>query len=203
MAAALPRVDKQVDFAEVVRKARRLCDNTVEVPEREHPDEPHLAVITPGRLVMLLSAAQKEVPPPPLVAAIRGIVPEEPPLQITVIASTDVVPAGVRDAAGLSRLIPFTGYLMGMAYLGHNVIAFEGHPSALAAGCQGADLLIVDEPVADLLQPNWPRVAGRAMRRPRILLFCRNGEVGLVHEDSQRWMQRTTPQPRRRWWWPF
>ena len=202
MAAALPKVDKQVDFAEVVRKARRLCDNTVEVPERELPDEPHLAVITPGRLVMLLSAAQKEVPPPPLVAAIRGIVPEEPPLQITVIASTDVVPAGALDAAGLGRLIPFTGYLMGMAYLGHNVIAFEGHPSALASGCQDADLLIVDEPVADLLQPNWPQVAARTMRRPRILLFCRNGEVGLVHQNSQRWMQRATPQPRRRWW-PF
>jgi hypothetical protein len=42
------------------------------------------------------------------------------------------------------QAIPFFGFLLGFAAIGHRVWVFEGHSSALQAGCREADLLIVD-----------------------------------------------------------
>jgi hypothetical protein len=203
--ASLPPVDEDVDFADVVSKARQLCEPGVEVPGHE-PGERVLAVITPGRMVLPQSACPPgTVPPAEAVAAVRKIVPEDPSLRITVIGATSqAARAGTKGVTPLNQLVPFMGYLLGMAWLGHNVILFEGHPSAFRAGCQDADLLMVDEAVADLLLPDWVQTAARVMRRPRILLALRSGEVGLLNPDSDRWSKpRAAPPAKRPWWWPF
>jgi hypothetical protein len=205
----IPQVDDHADFAEVVRKARQLCDAATEVPGRE-PGERGIALITPGRMVMLLPVPST-TPTSEMIAGVRKFVPEEPPLQVTVIGNTDIVSTGSPDLRGVNRLIPFTGYLLGIGYLGHNVIIFEGHPSVLAEGCRDADLLIVDEPSADAMQPDWAKVASRAMRRPRILIFLRNGQVGVVNPDTEQWgagrepsLPPPGPKPKKKpWWWPF
>src|SRR5262249_27234646 len=138
------------------------------------------------------------------VESIRAIVPEEQPQNITSIAYTDVVSRGAFDASKVNDLIPFTGYLLGMAFLGHNVVVFEGHPSALVAGCQGADLLIVDDAMADLLQDDWVSVAARAMRRPRILVFRRDGRIMVVDPaPDRREKSEGGSERKKRKWWPF
>lgn len=209
---SLPRVDEDVDFAQVVSKARQLCAGGMEVPGHE-PGERAMAVITPGRMVMLQSAAPvTTTPSPEAVEAVRKIVPDEPALNITVIAATnDAVKASLKGVTALNELVPFLGYLLGMAWLGHNVILFEGHPSALREGCRDADLLIVDEEVADLMQPDWVQTATSVMRTQRILLFLRTREIAQLNPETQRWLKREQqpprqahPQPKKKpWWWPF
>jgi hypothetical protein len=127
-----------------------------------------------------------------LIAGVRRIVPEDEPQAITVIAFNDVLRAEVPDLPQqqgitpqhVSLLIPFLGYLLGMAYNGHSVVVFEGHSSALALACRDADLLIVDEAMLALMQPGSVSVASRAMRKPRILVFGRNGRITLLDPTS-------------------
>jgi hypothetical protein len=122
---------------------------------------------------------------PELIAAVRRFVPEDEPQAITVIAFNDVLrahlPGGPKEQGItpelVNLLIPFLGYLLGMAYTGHSVVVFEGHSSALALACQDADLLIVDEAMLARMQPGSVGVASRAMRNPQILVFGRNGRI--------------------------
>jgi len=74
------------------------------------------------------------------------------------------VDAGAVARGELARAIPFLGMLLGLAYLGHAVWVFEGHPSALAAGCRDADFLIVDSAMLACLAPDWQHLARSVMR---------------------------------------
>jgi hypothetical protein len=51
---------------------------------------------------------------------------------IAAIAYTEL--SGLRS--DISKTIPFFGILLGFAYIGHAVWIFEGHGSALVAGCR-------------------------------------------------------------------
>jgi hypothetical protein len=73
-----------------------------------------------------------------------------------------------------AKAIPFAGMLLGVAYIGHAVWAFEGHSSALAHGCRGADVLLVDSGMLPHLQLDWHAIASRAMRRQEIYIHDRN-----------------------------
>jgi hypothetical protein len=122
---------------------------------------------------------------PELIAGVRLIVPEDEPQAITVIAFNDVLRAELPDrpeqqgitAELVNLLIPFLGYLLGMASTGHSVIVFEGHSSALALACRDADLLIVDDAMLAHLQKDWVAGACGAMGKPRILVFGRDGRI--------------------------
>jgi hypothetical protein len=63
--------------------------------------------------------------------------------------------------------------LVGLSYIGHAVWVFEGHASALAAGCREADVLIVDSAMRPLLPPAWDADAAAAMRNGNILVHNR------------------------------
>lgn len=199
MTVSMPDVDLGRDFAACLAEARGETPGPGRVGKGRH-----VALITPGRLVMILPCPPPEAVSDAMVASIRAIVPEELPQVIASIAFTDVVRRGVPDASAVNERIPFTGYLLGMAFVGHNVVVFEGHPSALAAGCAGSDLLVVDSAMADHLQDDWAAVAARAMRRPRILLFRRDGRVEVVDPSAPRPVKPAPAPPRkRRRWWPF
>src|SRR5204863_4459621 len=89
--------------------------------------------------------------------------------KIAAIAYTEL--EAVQTDAG--RAIPFLGILLGFAYIGHTVWVFEGHSSALAAGCRDADVLIVDGGMAPHLPPDWRTVASASMKKPEIYLHDR------------------------------
>jgi hypothetical protein len=103
------------------------------------------------------------------VASIEGMLPSKVKRNIAVIAYTELRAV----TSDLAKTIPFAGMLMGMAYIGHAVWIFEGHPSALAAGCRSADLLIVDGGMAPHLGDGWAATAAGAMRHPQIYLHDR------------------------------
>lgn len=73
----------------------------------------------------------------------------------------------------MNQTVPFFGMLAGLSYIGHCVWIFEGHSSALAAGCRDADVLIVDSAMAQFLPAGWQDTAAGSMRSPNILLHDR------------------------------
>ena len=75
--------------------------------------------------------------------------------------------------AGISQSVPFFGFVLGFAYIGHAVWVFEGHPSALAAGCRDADVLIVDGGMVPHLQNDWMAIAWSVMRTPETYVHGR------------------------------
>ena len=62
---------------------------------------------------------------------------------------------------------------MGLSYIGHAVWLFEGHASALAAGCRDADVLFVDGEMVSHLQVDWVQVAASTMRHKEIYVHDR------------------------------
>jgi len=63
--------------------------------------------------------------------------------------------------------------LVGLSYIGHSVWVFEGHASALAAGCREADVLIVDSALRGKLCAGWEAMCEATMRNANILLHDR------------------------------
>jgi hypothetical protein len=198
MPISMPDVDAERDFSTVLAEARKGA------PGPDHSaGQRHISIITPGRLIMMLPCPPAGSVSPEMVEGIRRIVPDAQPQAISAIAFTDVVRHGALDAARVNELIPFTGYLLGMAFVGHNVVVFEGHPSALSAGCLGADLLIVDGAMVDHLQEDWVAVAVRVMRQPRILVFGRDGRIVAIDPSMERWKKSEEEPSKKRRWWPF
>src|SRR5260221_14492327 len=111
---------------------------------------------------------------------IEGLVPPQPMMNISVIALNEI-PAILSEA---QQTIPFFGYLRGLCYIGHKVLVFEGHSSALAAGVADADLLIVDGGMIPFLQPDWTTVAFSGERLQHILIFGRDGAISVMGHGS-------------------
>jgi hypothetical protein len=57
--------------------------------------------------------------------------------------------------------------------------------------------------MADHLQDDWVAVAARAMRRPRILLFGRDGRIVAIDPSTEPWKESEARPSKKRRWWPF
>jgi hypothetical protein len=163
----MPEVDVPSSLEEVFSQARQAAAG--EPPALEGGARRHIVLVTPGRMLMMVPCPSPETMPPQQVAAVENIISPRTPRNIAVIAFTEL--AAVR--ADIIRAIPFAGLLMGFVAIGHAVWVFEGHVSALAAGCREADLLIVDGGMAPHLDPGWAGIAAGSLRRPEIYVHDR------------------------------
>ena len=73
---------------------------------------------------------------------------------------------------------------MGLLLTHVAVWVFEGHPSALSAGCREADVLIVDGAMVPHLQQDWIAVASSAMKHPEIYVHDRKKNVIISGQSS-------------------
>ncbi len=171
----MPEVDVPRDLDARFARARRIAsgDEVVANPHDRVEGQRHLVIVTPGRMCMMNPCPRPGTMQASVVAAIEQLAPSSKPLTIAVIALTEL--RSLR--ASLAKAIPFVGYLLGLAYVGHTVVVFEGHASALRAGCRDADLLIVDEAMIPFLSPDWLSVAWSVMRAPQALVFSRTGTL--------------------------
>ena len=100
-----------------------------------------------------------------------------PEVDVSPSVKRNVAAIAFNEVTGLtgdiSGTIPFLGILMGFAYIGHSVWVFEGHSSALRAGCREADVLIVDGGMVPHLQKDWLSIASSSMRKPEIYVHDR------------------------------
>ena len=174
MPIPMPDVDEDHNLQRLFTEARRLSRGEFLVPNQPE-DQRYLAIITPGRHTASVHCPLPAVMTPKMIKSVRDIVPEEHEQAVTVIADTRIPEHGKLALRTVAERMPFLGYLLGIAFVGHTVVVFEGHPSALVDGCRGADLLIVDEERMDSLQQDWMEVAASVMRRPRIMVVTRDG----------------------------
>lgn len=146
----MPGVDRPPDLAEVFAKARRAV---------AEPAQPRIAIVTPGRMLMLLPVTKL---PEPALGGIKALLKSDSPLAITVISYTKL--DALMEDKERTKCIPFLGQLAAMASLGHQVIVFEGHPSAFKTGVAGADVVLVDSGMVPFLQSDWTPVAFALMK---------------------------------------
>jgi hypothetical protein len=152
----MPDVDQSPDIEDLFAKARRQSVHQV-------------TIVTPGRMLMSQPCPAPGSMPPDRVASVEQMMPSKVKRHVAVIAFTEL--GGLTKDA--SKAIPFLGLLLGLAYIGHAVWVFEGHPSALVAGCRDADVLIVDGAMVPHLQQDWVRVASGAMKHPEVYMHDR------------------------------
>jgi hypothetical protein len=157
----MPEVDELPNIEEVFDKARRVAAGEDLPPGQTGR---HVIVVTPGRMLMFQPCPPQGAMPQQQVEPIERMIPPKVKRKIVAIAYTELS-ALTKD---ISKAIPFFGILLGFAYIGHAVWVFEGHSSALAAGCKDADVLIVDGEMIPHLQKDWAEVASSVMKRPEI-----------------------------------
>ena len=180
----MPEVDIPVN-TEVFAKARTDIANAG-AKERLAPGQHCLGIMTPGRLLMIVNAPKPGSVPDQFVAQVKALLPSDEPLNITAVCFTALEPL-MKDKA---KCIPMLGQLLGFAYVGHNVLVFEGHSSALEHALKGCDVLWIDSAMLPFLEQGWIDVAYRMMTPPRILVCDRkNGQVLPVvkSNDAKGW----------------
>ena len=164
----MPDVDLRPAIDEIFALARKKASGE---------DGPRgVVIVRPDRGLLML-------PPPPespeLAAnaeGLRGMIPPEVKRGIAVIANTgytmakQAAPPSLPDSG---RAIPFLGMLIGFSYIGHAVWLFEGHASAIAAGCRDADVLLVDSAMLPFLADGWEKTAAEVMRNANIVVHDR------------------------------
>src|SRR5260370_1170918 len=109
----MPDVSQPPDLAEIVARARAI----LACAERK------VAILTPDRNLRIVTAPAPGSMSPVHVDPVRRIFPGSQ-LNITVVSFTAADALAKNDA----QCIPMLGILAGLAYVGHNVLVFEGHP---------------------------------------------------------------------------
>lgn len=163
----MPEVDERPDIEEIFDQARRAAAG--ETAPSEERSGRHVVLVTPGRMIMLQPCPAPGSMSGSQVAPIERMISPQVKRNVAVIAYTELE-AVMTD---ISRTIPFLGLLAGFAYVGHCVWIFEGHASALAAGCRQADVLIVDGGMVPYLAEDWTVVVSNVMRKAEIYVHER------------------------------
>jgi hypothetical protein len=132
-----------------------------------------LVIVGPDGRLMAVNVGEKETVRAEAVAEIERLVPSEPPRNVAVIADTSWTMAQKATLQDADRAIPFFGWMMGLATIGHAVWIHNGAAPALAECCREADLAIVDSARLEMLPAGWQDVVRPAMRTPRIMVHDR------------------------------
>ena len=174
----MPEVDVLPDMEGLFAKAR------IEIASG---GERRVGIVTPGRMTMLLPAPRPNSIAKEFVAQVSQLLPSAKPLNITFVGYTQLE-ALMQDKA---KCIPQLGQLLGFAYLGHNVIVFEGHPSAFKYALRDSDVLMIDSGMLPFLQPDWVDVALRLMR-PGAKMMVQDRKTGRLQpviksKNAQGW----------------
>ena len=170
----MPGVELLSDMDGLFRTARAQLESGEPLTEGAARGQRAVAIVTPGRLVMFQPA------PPP--GSMRGehvenakkLMPPDPPLKISAVSYT-LLEAFVKDETK-TKCVPFLGFLTGFAYIGHNVVVFEGHPTAFESGVRDCDVLMVDSGMLPFIQEDWFEAA-RAVMRPGAKFFVHKRET--------------------------
>ena len=156
----------EYDCARVFAQAKAATEDT----SPGNSGRKRVAIISPSGNVIVIPAPPAAVVSDAHIAQISQIISPNPPRTVAAIADTRV--SG--SVPEISKTIPFAGILIGMAYIGHRVIVFDGQLSGIREGCRDSDVLIVDGAVLPHLHHDWYTTAKRVMRRPEIYMHDRN-----------------------------
>lgn len=158
----MPGVDVLSNMDEVFAEARAQIEGEGPPIETLAAGGRAVAIVTPGRMLIFAPC-----PPPGSMtekdtAPLREMMPPRPPLKIAVVSYT-LLEAFTQDETK-TKCIPFLGMLLGFGYIGHNVLVFEGHPTAFESGVRDCDVLMIDSGMLPFMQEDWFDVARKVMR---------------------------------------
>ena len=128
-------------------------------------------VVTPDRKVLVVPTLARTGAVEKMMSNLEKLIPSSTKRKIAAIGHTEAASLNRPDHPKQSA--PFFALLVGFCQIGHSVWAFEGHPSALEAGCRDADVLIVDSGVRPALEKDWVDRATGVMRNANVLVFDR------------------------------
>jgi hypothetical protein len=163
----MPSVHLLADMEAFFARVRR--DLALGFPQA--PGQRGVAIVTPTREVLVQTFPPPEGMPPDVIESVNQLLPPCPPITVSVISHT----AECQTIEGMSKCIPFFGYLGAFASIGHSVVVFEGHPSAFESGVRNADVLFMDSGMLPFIQKDWEEVARRSMR-PQAKIFVHDRE---------------------------
>jgi hypothetical protein len=105
-------------------------------------------------------------------------------LKIIVISFTES--DALRADTTYLKCIPFLGILIALGSVGHRVVVFEGHPSALQIAVTDANVLLVDDGMVPFLQPDWLSAARNALKPGGRVLVHRRSDYKLTEAVARR-----------------
>lgn len=174
----MPEVASDGDIEEIFGVVRRMAAG--------EKRKSALVVLQPDRRYLVLPAMAETPALKYAALSLERLVPSRVKRNISVIAYTLFSTRGEPTIPDVGRSIPFLGMLMGLTYIGHPVWVFEGHPSALEAGCRDADVLIVDGAMVQLLEEHWQETASAVMRNSNILVHDRDTfQLRILHKVGE------------------
>jgi hypothetical protein len=138
-----------------------------------------IVLVRPDNILYQLAAPPEGSISEPMIAGVKAMISSEQPRNIAAIAAVGALAAEPGKAPALrvvGRKVPFFGLLIGLAYAGNAVWIFEGVESMVPAGCEDADVLIIDSDAVATLPRDWATDAGRIMRNSNILVYDRTRE---------------------------
>jgi hypothetical protein len=150
------RLSTRADFSDTVGPDAEALEQAFSAIRRR-ASQRHLVILCPNGRVMSMPAMAREAAPADAVTAVERMLPSSKPRKVAVIADTSWTLEAQPSVQAAGRAIPFFGMLMGFASIGHSVWVYDG--SAGAAGCQDADLIIVDSARVDRLPPGCEAAA--------------------------------------------
>ena len=160
-----------------IAEARRLAAD----PNRERA----VYLLAANGSVLALPTLAPGAATPEMIASVERIAPSHTPLTICAVGHAEFV-GRKSDAATFAKAVPFGGFLLGFAFIGHRVCVIDGRPPSFEVACRGANMLVIDSTLIPRLPQNWVRIATESMTRAKIFLYQPNGVVQQVVPDEGR-----------------
>jgi len=166
------RMSSQPDFSDAITPAALGQPDFAAV--RQRAAQSQLVVVRPDGQYAVIPVGAKDSFPPELIASAESMMPSTVQRNVAVIGETAWAGAASPTLQAANRAIPFFGHLLGFSTIGHAVWVFDARDAAaLSAGCQEADVLLVDSQHQAVLPNGWKEIAAKAMRHPQILVHDR------------------------------
>ena len=127
-----------------------------------------VAMISPGRLMRQFLTPPPNTMAPNMTEMMKSILALPPKRVVAIGFTATLVQADMKE---VGAAIPFFGFLIGLAYIGHSVVLFEGHPLAFEGGVRGAEMLLVDSEMTPFLPDHWTETAFRVMKTPEVNIY--------------------------------
>jgi len=164
--AGMPEVVAAANIGEIFENVRKIAAGD--------KGQGGLVILRPDRNYLVVPPMPENPELKKFAEGLAHLFPGDVQRNVAVIGNTAFGSGtGAPSIADVDKAIPFFGLLMGLSYLGHAVWVFEGHASALQAGCWNADALVVDGAMLALLPAGWQETARGAMRNANILVHDR------------------------------
>lgn len=129
----------------------------------------HIAILNKDRSSLYFPCPPKGSIPKELEDMAISLLSPSEPCNVIVIGNT----APFCNHSHPSSAIPFFSLLIGLSYIGHTVIIFEGDKTTMEVFCKDADICIVDEAMIKFLEQDWNETLKGLIKNEEVYVYDR------------------------------